>query len=77
MRKLSLQLLNARLILIAGSATEKTAKYSSEVHRINLAEESGICRGSAFIKFSSSISFLLFLIHGWEELVSAIALMMG
>ena len=56
---------------------EKTVKYSSDVQWINLAGESGIYRGSAFVKFSSSISFLLLLIHGWEDLVSAIALTMS
>ena len=44
----------------------------------SLADKSGEeVRDSAFVKFSSSISFLLLLVHGWEDLVSAIALTMS
>ena len=40
--------------------------------------DSDVYRGSAFTEFSSSSSFCIkFLVHSWEELISAIAFMMN
>ena len=41
-------------------------------------KDSDVYRGSAFAEFSSSSSFCIqFLVHSWEELISAIAFMMN
>ena len=54
----------------------------SQIQFITAADKTGkdsdVYRGSAFAEFSSSSSFCIqFLVHSWEELISAIAYMMN
>ena len=57
-------------------SAEKTAKIQFIITADKTGNDSDIYRGSA--EFSSSSSFCIqFLVHSWEELISAIAFMMN
>ena len=67
---------------MSGLFSRPSSGEDDQIQFINAADKAGkdsdVYRGSAFAEFSSSSSFCIqFLVHSWEELISAIAFVMN